>query len=1043
MAIQGDRVVCSLCFKVVLLIAQGTRIPTHRNKDGETCTGSGQDAAHVDAYHGPLQPGAFLFSQHVAAQHFAVATFRDAETMARASGSVYELEGGGNWRTAADDEWEIEVESIDGPVVGQRKIDGALCVIISSNGRFYGVLKQNVTMGAISVDTPRQTKVRRRDGLTGTLIAIDAHNAKVRWDGDIRDRFIPQNEWATVETMASSAEGAQTMAGGPFYQGAPGNCPKCGAPSEVIARGQGGWTERRRCKQGHEFSVEFNSSNDPGTVTQMARGATMAQATVNPGDYVNVPGVRYVLKVLRVEGQNVVAEDSTHSEHRFPLASVERNHGPASHADEGWPSAGEPGYMPWGGFSATTMAQRIPGTEPFSQSTIDRAVEWVNENTDLEGAAWERKVVETCRELAGIDRENDRAERQGRPAWGGGGIGGRRGFAQTMDRQTVLHDVTEAEARRWLADNGYVSGGGGKYLWVHKDTGKGAILRGLPYVPGKDWTYDVIVSMSAAGGTQTMAADRPHVGEIVSWREDLGGGESGPQAPEEVSGPVLGVRPDAVLVQSHRDGREIWVPLRNLLRMSAFSATTMAIDWSQIHPFTAQNPGSVLRSRYGGKQFVVDSIAHGFVTLWDGNQTRTTIPLSQAEEEYSVVSYSNGGATTMAIDVSTLHEGDRVEFTEPSGFAGQRGTVRMDPSMGSLAIFLDDGRGRVGIQRDLNNVLRKLSQAGGAQTMAQESTVVTRQGVVAHVLRRYSVNSAAWLEVRTNAGVTLSWPEAETFTIARASTFASQVACPLCNGTGMEPSGTSESGARYRAGRCRACNGEKLVSPERAERIRTSFGLGAAPTIHTKLLAAPAVAMCPECHKQVAVQGGRYAVHDNGENHGFNCPESGKPIARRPLGYATKDGTTMASVGRTFELLAQRHYGASIAIAGSYAQAKFPTKDAADAFASDLQSHTGQRPVVEASFMGGWFASLQLPSASELSASRGTTMARSDSTFAEVARKHGALSIDESSEWLGAKFPSKAAADAFAEDVQAGIGKRPKVSSSPMNPNWFWAQIRV
>lgn len=65
---------------------------------------------------------------------------------------------------------------------------------------------------------------------------------------------------------------AATTKGGPFFQGDPGRCPVCGEPSEVTARGQGGWEEDRECESGHRFHVSFNHANDPGTVTSVEGG---------------------------------------------------------------------------------------------------------------------------------------------------------------------------------------------------------------------------------------------------------------------------------------------------------------------------------------------------------------------------------------------------------------------------------------------------------------------------------------------------------------------------------------------------------------------------------------------------------------------------------------------------------------------------------------------------------------------------------------------------------------------------------------------------
>lgn len=79
-----------------------------------------------------------------------------------------------------------------------------------------------------------------------------------------------------VEVAARRPRGGKGRAkrghGGPFYQGEPGYCPECGAPSTVVARGWGGWDEDRECERGHRFSVTFNHSNDPGTVVAGGHG---------------------------------------------------------------------------------------------------------------------------------------------------------------------------------------------------------------------------------------------------------------------------------------------------------------------------------------------------------------------------------------------------------------------------------------------------------------------------------------------------------------------------------------------------------------------------------------------------------------------------------------------------------------------------------------------------------------------------------------------------------------------------------------------------
>ena len=70
-----------------------------------------------------------------------------AVSLAHASGGyVYRLESSTDWRAAPDDDWEIVVASIDGNVLGRRRIDGADCVIVEQAGHIYGVRPQNLTM---------------------------------------------------------------------------------------------------------------------------------------------------------------------------------------------------------------------------------------------------------------------------------------------------------------------------------------------------------------------------------------------------------------------------------------------------------------------------------------------------------------------------------------------------------------------------------------------------------------------------------------------------------------------------------------------------------------------------------------------------------------------------------------------------------------------------------------------------------------------------------------------------------------------------------
>lgn len=115
--------------------------------------------------------------------------------------------------------------------------------------------------------------------------------------------------------------------------------------------------------------------------------------------------------------------------------------------------------------------------------------------------------------------------------------------------------------------------------------------------------------------------------------------------------------------------------------------------------------------------------------------------------------------------------------------------------------------------------------------------------------------------------------------MSRRQILSALVACPLCEGSGSE-----KGDVGGRAIRCRACNGERQVTAQRAEQIRRDFNLGLPPTLHAA--ATRELRKCPECGKQVAVEGSRYAVHEVGEEGSGNCPESGKPIVRPPLGYS-------------------------------------------------------------------------------------------------------------------------------------------------------------
>lgn len=67
---------------------------------------------------------------------------------------------------------------------------------------------------------------------------------------------------------------------------------------------------------------------------------------------------------------------------------------------------------------------------------------------------------------------------------------------------------------------------------------------------------------------------------------------------------------------------------------------------------------------------------------------------------------------------------------------------------------------------------------------------------------------------------------------------------------------------------------------------------------------------------------------------------------------------------------------------------------------------------------------------------------RSDSPWCSLARAHRAIAIEESNNWLGAKFNSRLSAENFAADINASIGRQPKVSVSPLNSTKYWAQLR-
>lgn len=98
-------------------------------------------------------------------------------TMARANGYVYRLDGS-DWRGAPDDDWETVTATIEGTVVGRRRVDGTEVVVIEQGGRFYAVLPQNVTMardangGSLEVgarvktDSGEVTKLSKSGGTT-------------------------------------------------------------------------------------------------------------------------------------------------------------------------------------------------------------------------------------------------------------------------------------------------------------------------------------------------------------------------------------------------------------------------------------------------------------------------------------------------------------------------------------------------------------------------------------------------------------------------------------------------------------------------------------------------------------------------------------------------------------------------------------------------------------------------------------------------------------------------------------------------------------
>lgn len=78
-------------------------------------------------------------------------------------------------------------------------------------------------------------------------------------------------------------------------------------------------------------------------------------------------------------------------------------------------------------------------------------------------------------------------------------------------------------------------------------------------------------------------------------------------------------------------------------------------------------------------------------------------------------------------------------------------------------------------------------------------------------------------------------------------------------------------------------------------------------------------------------------------------------------------------------------------------------------------------------------------------ANPGVASAFAFGTWKDLARRHGATSVDESGTggWNSAKFRDRSTADGFADDVNTGIGQRPQVVQSPMDPNQWIVQIRM
>ena len=144
-----------------------------------------------------------------------------AVSLAHASGGyVYRLESKTDWRAAPDDDWDIVVASVDGKVIGRRRIDGADCVIVEQAPHIYGVRPQNLTMKR----TPTVGTMGFRNqilmpgdrlvvnGATKVIASIENISTDQRFGLDIRYTDGTHREWDGFEYFWQKKEHAGTFA---------------------------------------------------------------------------------------------------------------------------------------------------------------------------------------------------------------------------------------------------------------------------------------------------------------------------------------------------------------------------------------------------------------------------------------------------------------------------------------------------------------------------------------------------------------------------------------------------------------------------------------------------------------------------------------------------------------------------------------------------------------------------------------------------------------------------------------------------------------